>query len=239
MVRAVGAVLCFQADAVMLLIPDAALARHAVQKVAGIELHRRLGGENGKPPAAFGVGKLRCGVQGIAAFGVVAQQEIVVIAPGIFQLRPVRRDALPDGVGGGEIQRRPGNRQHLPGGQQLAVGWGKVIGRQLQPVVQDIPFPLPRQIKIGVVGQVQQGVALLRRGGIVDDQGVILRQAVAHLHVQPAGVALLPRLRGVGKNHHIIDVLGAPLPQLPVKAPFAAVQVVSAVIGTKGIGFPI
>ena len=117
-VRAVGAVLRFQADAAMLLIPGAALARHAVQKVAGIELHRRLGGENGKPPAAFGVGKLRCGVQGIAAFGVVAQQEIVVIAPGIFQLRPVRRDALPDGVGGSEIQRRPGNRQHHPGGQQ-------------------------------------------------------------------------------------------------------------------------
>ena len=90
-----------------------------------------------------------------------------------------------------------------------------------------------------MVGQVQQGVALLRRGGIVDDQGIVLRQAVAHLHMQPAGVALLPRLRGAGKNHHIIDVLGTPLPQLPVKAPFAAVQVIFAVIGAKGIGLPV
>ena len=106
-------------------------------------------------------------------------------------------------------------------------------GRQLQPVAKDIPLALPRQIKISVVGQVQQGVPLLRRGGIVDNEGILLGQAVAHLHMQFAGITLLTCFCRMGEHHHIINVLGAPLPQAAVKASLAAVQVVAAVIGSQ------
>ena len=73
----------------------------------------------------------------------------------------------------------------------------------------------------------------------MNNEGVLLCQAVAYLHKKFSRIALLPRLRGAGKDHHIIKILGAPLPQAAVKAPFAAVQVVFAVIRAKGIGFPI
>ena len=133
----------------------------------------------------------------------------------------------------GKIQWGSRHRQHLPGGDQFRINRGISTGCQLQPVAKDIPLALPRQIKIGVVGQVQQGVPLLRRGGIVDNEGILLSQAVAHLHMQPAGVTLLTCFCRTGEHHHIINVLGAPLPQAAVKASLAAVQVVAAVIGRQ------
>ena len=51
--------------------------------------------------------------------------------------------------------------------------------------------------------------------------------------MQFAGITLLTCFCRTGEHHHIINVLGAPLPQAAVKASLAAVQVVAAVIGSQ------
>ena len=235
MVGAIRIMLRFQAKAAVPGAGRAAPAALPGQKVAGVKLQRGLGGKNGEPPAAGRMAQLRRRVQRMGRGRIVIQQEVVVVAAGVLQLWVRRGDALPDAVRRGKIQRRTGDRGDLPGGDQLTVHRRKAGSRQLQPVVQDIP--LPRQVEVGVVGQVEQGIPLLGGGGVMDNEGVLLRQAVAHLHVQPAGIALLPRRGGAGKHHDVIHVLGAPLPQPAVKAACPAVQVVFAVIGGQRV-FP-
>ena len=95
----IGAVwvrLCLQAHGTPLPVADASFALHcAVEEIAGINLHSRLGGENLHHDACGGACQPCAGFLHAAA-GV--QQPVVVVALSILQLFVLKPDVAPDGL---------------------------------------------------------------------------------------------------------------------------------------------
>ena len=161
---------------------------------------------------------------------------VVVIAPGHGELREVLVHPLSDGqllpqVHGGAL-----HRSELPGGDGAGDRGGVARGRQLDVLSRHRAALVARQIEVGVIGQVAQGVPVAL-GPVADGQPG-LRQGVGHLDRQVSGVALLAVGALEGQGEAVLRLL-LHRPDLLVKAPGAAVEVVLPVVGRQRVLRPV
>ena len=91
--------------------------------------------------------------------------------------------------------------------------------------------PLPSQIKIAVIGQIDDG-RRVGRSPVVDPQFVGVIEAVHYLHVKGARVEIFAiRAAMVQKDAHLLFILeGLGLPDNFVKAAFATMQMVRPIV---------
>lgn len=159
LVRGIGKVLCFQAEAVMLQVGFAALAGdRPVQEIPGVELETWLGRADLHDPAALGLNHPRRQVH----LPAPAPEDKIVVVPA-FDLG----DAFADGMRRREVERRVLDRPDLTRRDQPGIDRGVGIGVYGELVAEDIAFA--SQVKVAVVGQVD-GCGLIRCGLIGDRQ---------------------------------------------------------------------
>ena len=104
-------------------------------------------------------------------------------------------------------------------------------------MVVDGGVSLAGEIEVGVVGEVDH-----RKSGrarlIADVEGIVLQEAIGHLHLQLAGEALLTICRGVAEYERGgVPLLGVPDPE--VEARGSAVETIGTVIDPQAIGLVI
>ena len=104
---------------------------------------------------------------------------------------------------------------------------GVAVGAQGQLVVRNRPAIVPRQVEIGVVGEIHQRVSV-RDSLVVDDQRTAL-QAVCDLRPQRAGITLLPS----GDSRKKVTPLSRAgvAPELLVEARQPAVEMIAPLVG--------
>ena len=124
-----------------------------------------------------------------------------------------------------------------------AEGDRRVVRREVlrseepQHMVMNGGISLAGEIEVGVVGEVDH-----RKSGrarlIADVEGIVLQEAIGHLHLQLAGEALLAICRGVPQHERgVIPLLGLPDPE--VEARGSAVETIGTVIDPQAIGLVI
>ena len=128
----------------------------------------------------------------------VAQDEIVVVSPGISGLRMTiprtgRGKGIHlrgDGPGFPEVEGRPGDRPDFPRGNQMAVDGRIGVGEQRDLVVQHRAGLVAGKVPVGVVGQVHH------RGPVAprfhrNPQLVVSGKGVGNRRFHPAGIPFL------------------------------------------------
>ena len=123
LVRRVGIVLGFEADAVALLVDDSLLALDGtVQEVPGIDLDAGLVGIDEERDAG-----LRAVQHGSILFDVAGgiQHPVVVVAVSVADLFVIGEDILADGLYSLEIERRAGGRNNFSRGHVRVVDRGE------------------------------------------------------------------------------------------------------------------
>ena len=204
------------------------------QKVAGIKLQPRLGGAAVQQDAAGWA--VHPGAELAVWF---LQNIVVVIAGAVFQVDARVVEVLPDRGEAAEIHRRPlraVQRDNPSGRQAVLVVLGEAVRKNLDALPLHAAAVVPVQIKVGVVGQVDDRVAVAQRP-VEDGQAVLLVEGIFDRDDQIARIALLPVGAEVGKDHALL-VGNLPVPQPPVKAGRPAVQVVGAVVDRKMVLLP-
>ena len=134
MVRAVGKMLGFQAEALMAVEAGAALSHVCLQPVGRIELHTRLVGQTVHPDAGF---RSKGGQHPAEARPV--QDVIVIVSAAQTQLRQRVFDILSDRLTFPEIEGVPSTARNSPVGISLPSTGGDRIGINSEDVVENIP----------------------------------------------------------------------------------------------------
>src|SRR2546430_17566239 len=125
-----------QTEAVALLIDPSLLARdRAIEKVARVELQSRLGGRDVERATGRGIDHAR-GV--LKACTGTRQDEVVVVAEAVPELRMLFPDALADCRRLPEVEWRGGHRRELAGGNEPRVDRRIAIGIDLHQMIEDI-----------------------------------------------------------------------------------------------------
>src|SRR5262252_1064457 len=150
-IRRIGKMLCLEAEAVALVIGLADFALHLCEKVADVKLHARLGRPDFHHPARRWFGDLRRLTQ---YSGLAVHDEVVVVAAAEFQLLVVLVDARADRRRLRKVERRAFDASQFAGRDQSRVDWCEAVGVDRQLMVQYVAVALPRQVEIGMVGQV-------------------------------------------------------------------------------------
>ena len=204
----------------------------ALQPVAGVELH---GGHVGVHlHDAAGGGLAHFGGEGQLVIVAGVEVEVVVIAVAVGELLVLvgQGHAVADAPGLAQVKGRAAHGAHLAGGDALFVGNdGEGVGVDLDHMVFDGAAALAREVEVGVVGEVAEGV-LVGNGLVVDGKLVVIVEGVGDHDLQGAGVALLAVRGGVLEDEAVLaDALdGGHVPQLAVEADVAAVQVGDAAL---------
>ena len=227
----------FEAEAAAPLIGYALAGNGSVQEIPRVELYPRLGGVHFHDAPAHRVRNPGRKLER-ACFSV--QHEVVVVAPSALDLQIVRVDAGAYGGRFREVEGRSCNRLQFSGGDQRLVSRCEPVCMEREFMAEDVPAAHSGQIEIGVLRQVDGG-CLVRRGAVVDFEGVFVGERIGHFHIERTRVAFLSVRAG------ICEPYAAPAgflerfrcPDHLVKASFAAVQVIGAVVGGKRPGFPV
>ena len=127
------------------------------------------------------------------------------------------------------------HRRQLGAGNALGIDGQIAIGEQLQPLGAGVGAGTV-QIEIGVVGQVDRAGAIDLRQ-IADFHAIVGGQAVADLHVEITGKALIA-IRRVQCIADLLRIVLYPAPAAGMETVGAAVQLVGALIGDQRMGFP-
>ena len=132
-----------------------------------------------------------------------------------------------------EIHDRVLHRLDLAGGYAAAIDGGIVFGGYHQLVIENRPAARPREIEIGVVGQVDRG-SLVRLSPVADDQLIEVGELVDNPDIEIAGIALFPIGAPVAEVHPASAYYRG-LPDPLVEPLDAAVQVIGAVVLRQGV----
>ena len=144
----------------------AALAVVAVEVVAGVELHARLGRRDVERAAAR---RLDDAARRDAAPAAAVQDEVVIVAAAAANLLVVGVDARADRRRLPEVERRAGDRRELAGRDQRGVDRREAIGVERQPVLQDVAASFAGQVEVAVLRQVDRR-RLVGRRFVFEDQ---------------------------------------------------------------------
>ncbi len=208
------------------MVATTALAgRTSLKPVACVDLHGRLGGQHLKLTAALRRVQLSRSLK--LASLIVIDHKAVVIALAVIQCREVSLDLSPDLLELPEIHRSAGDRVRLPYRNQGLVCRQINLGVEFQLVVKNIPVALAVQIKIGVVGKVDDSclVGLSRESQF---QNIIFAPFVVRNDLQIARISSLAVLRKVLELNSI--TLDTAVPDLILESVRTAMQMVRAVV---------
>ena len=101
-------------------------------------------------------------------------------------------------AGRAEIERRAGNVLQLAGRNEGAVHGREAAGVDFDGVVENVA--LPREVEVGMMGEVDDGV-LVGGGGEIKAQSVVIRERVDGLDVEVAGETFLAVLAEITQFH--------------------------------------
>ena len=222
----IGPELGLQTHAVVFAVYGTVLATALRQEPGGVHLHSRQRGLCVHADAAFGA------VQPCRMAAI--QAEVVVVAAIFRQLR--RTQPLTQCRTQPQIQRRAVHRPHLAGGDGALSAGRVAVGIDLQHMAAHRTARLPRQIEIGVVGEVAHRVPV-GGGFVVDDQRTVT-EGVGYADLQRSGVAVLS-VRGNGPQRDGVLCRLLPIPHLLVQTVGAAVQLIVAFVGRQTVFHPV
>lgn len=233
-VNGVWEMLRFEAQAGVARVRDSSRTDDgAIESVGGVELDAGLGGEHLEDATALGVNDASGQDRRLRAAG---QDEVMVVTGGGKAGLLVARA---DRCGLREVQRCAFDPADFAGRDQLAVGGGVVVRRQPEFVAEDVARA--GQVKVTVVGEVDRG-GPIGGGGEVESQLVRFSQCIDHRDGQVPRVTFLAMRAGVGEGERSSRIgagIGAGAPELLVKGPDAAVEVVGTVVLGQGIGLAV
>src|SRR4051812_20939727 len=116
----------FQAECGSFLIRKAAFSElGAVEEIARVELDAGLGSEDFEDAATDGFADF-CGWGERATIAI--ENEIVIVTDAVAELLVIVIDARANGAGGGEIERRIGDRLNLSSGNEQVINRRIAIG---------------------------------------------------------------------------------------------------------------
>ena len=225
MIDGIREVLRLQAEAGVLLVKRATHARQrTVEMIATIELDAGFGGPDFHHAPGLRLLHTRGQREGLAA---AVQHEVVVVALGEAH---VIRDAVADASRLGEVKAGAFDGRKLAGRDERVVRGGVAIGVNHHQVVEDAARLA--KVEVGVVGQVDDG-GLVRRGGVINAQLVVVGERVNHRRRQLAGITFLAVRAHIGELDG--DFLGGRrehtrFPDTFVEALEAAVEMVRPVV---------
>ena len=161
---------------------------------------------------------------------------VISVAKAHLRVCLLVREALADAARHAQVKRRAFHRHQPPRRNTTGVGHRRDgVGVYADDMIDNGRMVRPGEVKVGVIGQVQ-GRILIARRLIGNRQCVVLAEAIGDLHVQRAGVSFLPVRAGPVQHQRVAFRLR--LPDIGVKAPPSAVQMVFAVVPGERIGFP-
>ena len=97
-------------------------------------------------------------------------------------------------------------------------------------MAQHVAAALPIEVKIGMVGEIRDGIRAAD-GTVIDAQRIVVRQGKCDGYVEPAGIALFA-VRQNGCEFHTVFAAGV-IPELLVKAAQTAVELVFTLVGRE------
>lgn len=172
-----------EADAISLAVGASRSAgQRPGQRVAGIELHGRLGRQHCQRAATDGVPQ-ECG----PAQATAGDQEGMVVAKGADDLWVSDADPLADAMRGAEVEWSAGNGADFASRDAFGIDREELVGIDREIMAEDVAGALASQVEITVVGKVEDGGAI-GLGMIVHMQGWAV-QAVADTDMDSAGIA--------------------------------------------------
>src|SRR5689334_24586618 len=110
---------------------------------------------------------------------------IVTVAK--LELLVVVINAFADRVCFAEVERSARDVSDLTGRNRLRVGGNETVRTQHEVMLENVSVAFTREIEIGVVRQVENGVYVGRRG-VIDPELVVVRQSVDDSRAQVAGI---------------------------------------------------
>ena len=200
MVRRVGIILGFKAEAEIFVKTDAALSFFAVHEVSGVKLNAGKIGINLKLSSAFFV-PCFCNKAQRSAFAVDA--EVVVVALALNKLGIVIVYIPTNFFEFPEIKGRSLNGSYFTGGNAVFVRRSEKVAVEHQLMVKDTAVCRCAEIEIGVVGHVDDRFRV-RFGFVMNFKLVPVREDIGDLYVNIAGKALLAVRTAVGKFNRVV-----------------------------------
>src|SRR5262249_15951527 len=116
---------------------------------------------------------------------------VMIVTSTKLQLLVVIPDPSPDRGRLVEIERRAGDGLQLPGWNQTFVDGGELAGLDHQFVAQNVAGSSIFQVEVGMVSKIDNG-RLIRLGGILDLQTVLVRQSVSNRTTEIPRKAFFP-----------------------------------------------
>ena len=158
MIRRVGIMLRLQAERVSMIVDLAVGPGHgAIEKIAGIELYPGLIGEYLQDASCRRfVGLCRQ----LNFLSTAVEHPILIVPVCQLQLLIVGIDARSNHSRLEEVERRTRHRRQLAGGNQIRIYWGVAACINLHLMAQDVAVPLPLQVEVGVVRQVEDSIGI-------------------------------------------------------------------------------
>src|SRR5208337_2329306 len=163
----IGKVLRFQAECLTSAVGNSVLPLEcAIQKIAGVELDRGLGGPDfHHAPSAWLVHL--CGLLKLGP--LLVDHEVVVVSVSQANQLVVRVNSVANRRCLTEVQGRPRNGAYLTSGNQISVSRCESRGKELQLVSEHGAASCPGHIEVSMIGQIQDG-GLVGGGLILDSQ---------------------------------------------------------------------
>ena len=226
----VGEVLRFKAHCRLHIVAASALANVLLHEVTGIDLHARaVGPYLHRARATFE----DCGFLHRLLTGIPTRQRPAVVdTSSRFEEGVV--DTLAYHHGTAKVHGCALNGSHLACGEGVGIVGNVFIRQNLQAMVSNIAFAFTFQVEIGVVGEVND-CGSVGLGAVLNAEGIVSTELVAHLHFEISGEALLAIGRAVAESDGV-HILRHHLPNLIVEAVDASVEGMGTVVLRKVIG---
>src|SRR5262249_55566187 len=182
-------VLCLEAETGPMLVNGATLAFvRRVQKITAIKLQARLGRHDFHE---YSRGRLIKRSDQLQVSSLSVEHPVMIVTSTKLQLLVLIPDPSSDRGRLGEIERCARDGSQLPGWNQALVDGGELVGLDHQFVPQDVAGSSIFQVEVGMVSKIDNG-RLIRLGGVLDLQTVLVRQSVSNRTTEIARKAFFP-----------------------------------------------
>src|SRR5690606_26321983 len=228
LIRRVGIVLRFQAEAVAFVVDVAVLAGdRTVQEIAAVELHARLGRVHFHDAPRLRILDAGRELESVA----VAVQHVVVVVPAAeLDLLVVGIDAGPDRGLRAEIERCAFDARELARRNERSIDGRVAIRIDRELVTEHVARAVAGQVEVGMLREIHDG-RFVRRRVVIEDELVLVGERIRHARFERAGKALVAVRARMREDEPALPLplerLG--LPYHLVESDLAAVQRVRAV----------
>ena len=134
----------------------------------------------------------------LQVFSLAVEHPVMIVTSTKLQLLVVIPDPSSDRGRLVEIERCAGDGSQLPGWNQTLVDGGELAGLDHQFMPQDVAGSSIFQVEVGMVSKIDNG-RLIRLGGVLDLQTVLVRQSVSNRTTEIARKTFFPIFARVGQ----------------------------------------